>query len=67
MIAATRSTIKRLRIAMIDNAIKASIQNQARARWMTLYGIKLSMIEQEHQQKLAARRDALMGDRHEPA
>lgn len=61
MIAATRRAIKRLRLALIDSAIKASKQNQARARWMTLDGIKLSMIEHEHQQKLAARRKSLMG------
>lgn len=62
MIAATRRTINRLRVWLIDSAIRASEQDQERARCMTIDGIKLSMIEQDHQNKLRARRNALIGE-----
>lgn len=61
MIAAARRAIKRLRIHMLNSAIRASLHNQQRARWMTLDGIKLSMIEHEHQVALMKRRKELLG------
>lgn len=62
MIAITRRAWKRLRVALIDSAIRASEQNQARARSMMVDSLRLSFIEQDHQNKLQARRDALLGD-----
>lgn len=61
MIAATRRAIKRLRIHMLNSAIRASVEGEARGYELRADAVRLIETERSHQIALAKRRNELLG------
>lgn len=61
MISAARRTINRLRIYMLNSAIRASVEGEARGYQLKTDAVRLIETERSHQVALAKRRNELMG------